>query len=71
KRAYCLKIQPATGSFARNLIYSTKPVGSINLSTSIGVAHSNECPTVERLKMLADERLYKSKKNGRAQISWQ
>ncbi|EPZ1643919.1 GGDEF domain-containing protein, partial [Escherichia coli] len=25
----------------------------------------------ERLKMLADERLYKSKKNGRAQISWQ
>ncbi|MER4122536.1 hypothetical protein J9B02_26750, partial [Klebsiella pneumoniae] len=26
KRAYCLKIQPATGSFARNLIYSTKPV---------------------------------------------
>ncbi len=22
---YCLKIQPATGSFARNLIYSTKP----------------------------------------------
>ncbi len=37
-------------------------VGSINLSTSIGVAHSNECPTVERLKMLADERLYKSKK---------
>ena len=45
--------------------------GSINLSTSIGVAHSNECTTVERLKMLADERLYKSKKNGRAQISWQ
>ncbi|MFH2661669.1 hypothetical protein ABK774_20145, partial [Enterobacter hormaechei] len=27
KRAYCLKIQPATGSFARNLIYSTKPAG--------------------------------------------
>ncbi|MEH5247054.1 hypothetical protein PO497_04785, partial [Klebsiella variicola] len=27
KRAYCLKIQPATGSFARNLIYSTKPMG--------------------------------------------
>ncbi|MCF6396546.1 hypothetical protein L2I55_24715, partial [Klebsiella pneumoniae] len=26
KRAYCLKIQPATGSFARNLIYSTKPI---------------------------------------------
>jgi hypothetical protein len=25
KRAYGLKIQPATGSFARNLIYSTKP----------------------------------------------
>ncbi|WP_206706302.1 hypothetical protein, partial [Escherichia coli] len=29
KRAYCLKIQPATGSFARNLIYSTKPFQSI------------------------------------------
>ncbi|WP_263780392.1 hypothetical protein, partial [Klebsiella pneumoniae] len=28
KRAYCLKIQPATGSFARNLIYSTKPCAS-------------------------------------------
>ena len=26
------------------------PVGSINLSTSIGVAHSNECPTVERFE---------------------
>ncbi|MBY5083689.1 hypothetical protein K4X40_24370, partial [Klebsiella pneumoniae] len=31
KRAYCLKIQPATGSFARNLIYSTKPVSIHNL----------------------------------------
>ncbi|MDS7909803.1 VWA domain-containing protein, partial [Klebsiella pasteurii] len=30
KRAYCLKIQPATGSFARNLIYSTKPLGGSN-----------------------------------------
>ncbi|MGK2714472.1 hypothetical protein ACSJM9_26375, partial [Klebsiella pneumoniae] len=30
KRAYCLKIQPATGSFARNLIYSTKPMRSTN-----------------------------------------
>ncbi|MHC1941490.1 hypothetical protein ACYP3S_21950, partial [Klebsiella pneumoniae] len=29
KRAYCLKIQPATGSFARNLIYSTKPFHSL------------------------------------------
>ncbi|TXW27124.1 hypothetical protein D4M53_20530, partial [Klebsiella pneumoniae] len=29
KRAYCLKIQPATGSFARNLIYSTKPLGDV------------------------------------------
>ncbi|MDA6487870.1 hypothetical protein OSK99_11125, partial [Escherichia coli] len=28
KRAYCLKIQPATGSFARNIIYSTKPPDS-------------------------------------------
>ncbi|WP_407576470.1 hypothetical protein, partial [Raoultella terrigena] len=30
KRAYCLKIQPATGSFARNLIYSTKPSETIH-----------------------------------------
>ncbi|EPM0249449.1 TPA: hypothetical protein ACPYZP_005740, partial [Klebsiella pneumoniae] len=30
KRAYCLKIQPATGSFARNLIYSTKPCCSVS-----------------------------------------
>ncbi|MCS4604820.1 hypothetical protein KW433_22555, partial [Enterobacter kobei] len=29
KRAYCLKIQPATGSFARNLIYSTKPLTTL------------------------------------------
>ncbi|MEH4235774.1 hypothetical protein POX60_20755, partial [Escherichia coli] len=35
KRAYCLKIQPATGSFARNLIYSTKP-NSVYLVTIIG-----------------------------------
>ncbi|WP_412523750.1 fimbrial protein, partial [Escherichia coli] len=31
KRAYCLKIQPATGSFARNLIYSTKPIDGTNI----------------------------------------
>ncbi|WP_439954365.1 hypothetical protein, partial [Escherichia coli] len=34
KRAYCLKIQPATGSFARNLIYSTKPL-AIVISTPV------------------------------------
>ncbi|WP_213045766.1 hypothetical protein, partial [Escherichia coli] len=33
KRAYCLKIQPATGSFARNLIYSTKPIDEWSHST--------------------------------------
>ncbi|WP_406904530.1 hypothetical protein, partial [Klebsiella pneumoniae] len=33
KRAYCLKIQPATGSFARNLIYSTKPFPPDTVST--------------------------------------
>ncbi|WP_214671264.1 hypothetical protein, partial [Escherichia coli] len=32
KRAYCLKIQPATGSFARNLIYSTKPFNAFDVS---------------------------------------
>ncbi|WP_208473893.1 hypothetical protein, partial [Escherichia coli] len=36
KRAYCLKIQPATGSFARNLIYSTKP-------HSIYTRHTSSC----------------------------
>ncbi|WP_217896400.1 hypothetical protein, partial [Klebsiella pneumoniae] len=35
KRAYCLKIQPATGSFARNLIYSTKPHGVLPLSEMV------------------------------------
>ncbi|MDV2015232.1 LuxR C-terminal-related transcriptional regulator, partial [Citrobacter freundii] len=47
KRAYCLKIQPATGSFARNLIYSTKPAGEsnkqigrlLNISTGTVKAH--------------------------------
>ncbi|MGS5365402.1 autotransporter outer membrane beta-barrel domain-containing protein, partial [Escherichia coli] len=51
KRAYCLKIQPATGSFARNLIYSTKPRGiyqagikasfSSTLSGHFGVGYSH------------------------------
>ncbi|MDZ1369693.1 hypothetical protein M2Y35_08605, partial [Klebsiella pneumoniae] len=35
KRAYCLKIQPATGSFARNLIYSTKPIAIATSSKTI------------------------------------
>ncbi|MCV7842739.1 hypothetical protein ODQ43_17925, partial [Escherichia coli] len=35
KRAYCLKIQPATGSFARNLIYSTKPVWIYDFKTQL------------------------------------
>ncbi|WP_227652817.1 hypothetical protein, partial [Klebsiella pneumoniae] len=35
KRAYCLKIQPATGSFARNLIYSTKPTEATTNSLKI------------------------------------
>ncbi|MDR4542822.1 hypothetical protein PAG33_13250, partial [Klebsiella quasipneumoniae] len=35
KAAYCLKIQPATGSFARNLIYSTKPQLLCKKSVSI------------------------------------
>ncbi|WP_211773343.1 hypothetical protein, partial [Klebsiella quasipneumoniae] len=37
---YCLKIQPATGSFARNLIYSTKPFMSYNFVQS----ESHGCP---------------------------
>ncbi|MCF0324678.1 hypothetical protein L0F37_26320, partial [Klebsiella pneumoniae] len=40
KRAYCLKIQPATGSFARNLIYSTKPAyGAKNLCMHHDMGH--------------------------------
>lgn len=56
-------------SILKEIVYFQ--VGSINLSISIGVVYLNECFIVERLKMLADERLYKSKKNGRVQISWQ
>ncbi|MEK8751327.1 hypothetical protein P2S49_24650, partial [Escherichia coli] len=37
KRAYCLKIQPATGSFARNLIYSTKPLYGYILDLNPGI----------------------------------
>ncbi|MEH4235799.1 hypothetical protein POX60_20880, partial [Escherichia coli] len=39
-RAYCLKIQPATGSFARNLIYSTKPIFVIGfpLTLTVGIS---------------------------------
>ncbi|WP_216367323.1 hypothetical protein, partial [Klebsiella pneumoniae] len=39
KRAYCLKIQPATGSFARNLIYSTKPFELAILSPNVSCHH--------------------------------
>ncbi|MES0533567.1 ECs1072 family phage-associated protein, partial [Citrobacter portucalensis] len=39
KRAYCLKIQPATGSFARNLIYSTKPNSVLNLDGGAALHH--------------------------------
>ncbi|MCO4152261.1 hypothetical protein K8D16_23560, partial [Citrobacter freundii] len=43
KRAYCLKIQPATGSFARNLIYSTKPgVISTSCRANISRKQSNQ-----------------------------
>ncbi|MDZ3228411.1 hypothetical protein M3B44_17650, partial [Klebsiella quasipneumoniae] len=41
KRAYCLKIQPATGSFARNLIYSTKPVGMRKTTTDTPLMRFN------------------------------
>ncbi|MGD1611891.1 hypothetical protein, partial [Klebsiella pneumoniae] len=39
KRAYCLKIQPATGSFARNLIYSTKPTPCLILFNDNHLIH--------------------------------
>ncbi|MCM0637761.1 hypothetical protein NCC69_26870, partial [Klebsiella pneumoniae] len=41
KRAYCLKIQPATGSFARNLIYSTKPLFVAKVTRCMAVLNSN------------------------------
>ncbi|WP_206615690.1 hypothetical protein, partial [Raoultella ornithinolytica] len=42
KRAYCLKIQPATGAFARNLIYSTKPLTtSKKRQTDMGLYRSS------------------------------
>ncbi|MFL7819741.1 hypothetical protein VZC42_27585, partial [Raoultella ornithinolytica] len=43
KRAYCLKIQPATGSFARNLIYSTKPI-KYREHTGLNDIHRNLLP---------------------------
>ncbi|MDK7638394.1 hypothetical protein QP563_08945, partial [Escherichia coli] len=51
KRAYCLKIQPATGSFARNLIYSTKPKGDkvliiCRLSATRYLAENNPWPQI-------------------------
>ncbi|EFN9507656.1 GGDEF domain-containing protein, partial [Escherichia coli] len=46
-------------------------IGGLNCSCSIGVANTDECMNnIERLKLLADERLYKSKQNGRAQVTW-
>ncbi len=45
KRAYCLKIQPATGTFAQNLIYSTKP----------GVAGSLGGKVVDSLSPVTDQ----------------
>ncbi|MFB4080773.1 hypothetical protein ACEW7O_26150, partial [Klebsiella pneumoniae] len=44
KRAYCLKIQPATGSFARNLIYSTKPPRNLH---GWGKRYKDEPKTVD------------------------
>ncbi|MEC9748047.1 hypothetical protein RCU45_14325, partial [Escherichia coli] len=35
-----------------------------------GVAAEKECTTAETLKLLADNRLYFSKNNGRSQITW-
>ncbi|MGK2714543.1 hypothetical protein ACSJM9_26815, partial [Klebsiella pneumoniae] len=45
KRAYCLKIQPATGSFARNLIYSTKPALNSNISIPT-IKTPDSCPAL-------------------------
>ncbi|EHP6514696.1 diguanylate cyclase, partial [Escherichia coli] len=43
----------------------------LNCTCSIGVTSTFETKNnVERLKALADERLYQSKRNGRAQITW-
>ncbi len=46
-------------------------ISGLNCTCSIGVASTFESKNnVERLKALADERLYQSKRNGRAQITW-
>ncbi|MEL1645302.1 hypothetical protein, partial [Klebsiella pneumoniae] len=47
KRAYCLKIQPATGSFARNLIYSTKPEVFKRLDAAEALLHFMGCKIAE------------------------
>ncbi|HHK9714612.1 TPA: hypothetical protein ACQZJR_005706, partial [Klebsiella pneumoniae] len=57
KRAYCLKIQPATGSFARNLIYSTKP-----FSTGIGVSGKLICFFGKSLERISLDKLGGNKK---------
>ncbi|NZB52731.1 diguanylate cyclase [Escherichia coli] len=45
-------------------------VGGLRCSCSFGVAAEKECTTAEALKLLADNRLYFSKNNGRSQITW-
>ncbi|MFV9358203.1 thiosulfate reductase PhsA, partial [Citrobacter freundii] len=51
KRAYCLKIQPATGSFARNLIYSTKPLNVLlgNIEREGGLYQKKAAATYNKL----------------------
>ncbi|WP_440131726.1 hypothetical protein, partial [Escherichia coli] len=53
KRAYCLKIQPATGSFARNLIYSTKPCRIARRTAVIeeGLSRSDQSHIYQRMQM--------------------
>lgn len=45
-------------------------VGGCHCSCSIGIAKTDECDTAASLKRLADKRLYNSKENGRAMITW-
>ncbi|HHT2449556.1 TPA: hypothetical protein ACTYRT_005682, partial [Klebsiella pneumoniae] len=56
KRAYCLKIQPATGSFARNLIYSTKPRPVYGLQASLQLLRRAWKDMLEALSWLSPAR---------------
>ncbi|WP_416329113.1 hypothetical protein, partial [Raoultella planticola] len=70
KRAYCLKIQPATGSFARNLIYSTKPIETKSIS-ELPDYKSVLCIGINSLKALPVSAQMQSVLRYSGSFSWQ